>query len=85
MAFCTFWYFRCPTVGLFSLVAKDLSHEHNNRQLQAGDGGLSDLYDDTDYIALHMLLAPDSMIFINEFESGQNHRNSSDVHDKESL
>ena len=66
-------------------MATDQSHEHSNRQLQAGGGGLSDLYDDTDYIALYMLLVPDSMIFINEFESVQNHRNSLDVHHKKSL
>ena len=41
--------------------------------------------DDTDYIALYMLAAPDSVIFINEFESVQNHRNSLDVHHKKSL
>ena len=61
-------------------MAKGQSREHSNRQLQAGDGGLSDLYDDTDSIALYMLAAPDSVIFINEFESVQNQRNSSDVH-----
>ena len=63
-------------------MATDQSHEHSNRQLQADGGGLSDQYDDTDYIALYMLVVPDSMIFINEFESVQNHRNSSDVHHK---
>ena len=66
-------------------MATDQSHEHSNRQLQAGDGGLFDLHGDTDSIALYMLAAPDSAIFINEFESVQNHRNSSDVHHKESL
>ena len=65
-------------------MAKDQSHENNNRQLQAGVGGLSDLYDDTDSNAFYMLAAPDSVIFNNEFESVQNHRNS-DVHHKESL
>ena len=30
--------------------------------------------------ALYMLAAPDFLTFINEFESLQNHRNSSDVH-----
>ena len=64
-----------------SLVA----HEHSNQQLQAGGGGLSDLYDDIDSIALYILAADNSVIFINEFESVQNHRNSSDVHHKESL
>ena len=38
----------------FSLVAKYQSHEHSNRQLQAGCGGLSDLYDDTYYIAFYI-------------------------------
>ena len=53
--------------------------------VQAGGGCLSDLYDDTDSIALYMLAAPDLLTFINEFESVQNHRNPSDVHHKESL
>ena len=47
-------------------------------------GCLSDLYDVTDAIALYMLAAPDFLTFIIEFESVQNHRNSSDVHHKES-
>ena len=65
-------------------MAKDQSHENSNRQLQAVGGGLSDLYDDTDFNAFYMLAAPDSVIFNNEFKSVQNHR-SSDVHHKESL
>ena len=40
--------------------------------------------DNTDSNAFYMLAAPDSVIFNNEFESVQNHRNS-DVHHKESL
>ena len=36
-------------------------------------------------LALYMLAAPDFLTFIKEFESVQNHRNSSDVHHKESL
>ena len=32
-----------------------------------------------------MLAAPDFLTFISEFESVQNHHNSSDVHHKESL
>ena len=52
----------------FNLMATDQSHEHSNRQLQAGDGGLFDLHGDTDSIALYMLAAPDSAIFLNEFE-----------------
>ena len=50
--------------------------------MQTGSGCLSDLYDDTDSIALYMLAAPDFLTFINEFESVQNHQNSSDVHHK---
>ena len=69
----------------FSLIAMYQFHEHINRQLQAGGGDSSDLYDNTDSIALYVLAAPDSVIFIKEFESVQNHRNSSDVHHKESL
>ena len=53
--------------------------------VQAGGGCLSDLYDDTDSIALYMLAVPDFLTFINEFESVQNHLNSLDVHHKESL
>ena len=63
----------------------DQSHEHSNWWLQAGGGCLSDLYDDTDSIALYMLAAPDFLTFIIELESAQNHRASSDVHHKESL
>ena len=48
----------------FSLMTMDQSHEHITRQLQARGGGLSDLYDDTDSIALYILAAPDSVIFI---------------------
>ena len=48
----------------FSLIAMYQFHEHINRQLQAGGGDLSDLYDDTDSIALYELAAPDSVIFI---------------------
>ena len=75
------------SIHKFSLMAKDQSHEHNNRQVQAGGGGLSDLYDDTGSIALYLyvLVAPDSVIFIVAFESVQNHRNSSDVHHKKTL
>ena len=39
----------------FSLMAKDQSHEHSNKKLQAGAGGLSDMYDDADAIALNVL------------------------------
>ena len=72
------------SIYTFYLMAKDQSHQNSNRQLQAVGGGLSDLYDDTDFNAFYMPAAPDSVIFNNEFESVQNHRNS-DVHHKESL
>ena len=65
-----------------SLMDKIQSHEHSNRQLQTGGGGLSDPYDDTDSSALYKLAAPDSVIFNIEFESVQNHCISSDVHCK---
>ncbi len=55
----------------FSLMAKDQSHEHSNRKLQAGAGGLSDMYDDEDAIALNMLAGPDSVRLIDQFESVQ--------------
>ena len=60
------------SIQKFYLKAKDQSREHNKRQLQAGGVGLSDLYDDTDSIAFNMLVAPDSVIFINEYESVHN-------------
>ena len=62
-----------------------VAHEHSNQQFQAGGGGLLDLYDDIDSIALYILAADNSVIFINEIESVLNHRNSSDVDHKESL
>ena len=51
----------------FSLIAKDQSHEQTNKVLQ-GNGGASDLYDDTDAIALYMLAGPDCVIIIEKFE-----------------
>ena len=51
----------------FSLIAKDQSHEQTNKVLQ-GNGGASDLYDDTDAIALYMLAGPDCVRIIEEFE-----------------
>ena len=52
----------------FSLMAKDQSHEHSNKELQQNGGGLSDLYDHADSIALYMLAAPDTARMIKEFE-----------------
>ena len=51
----------------FSLIAKDQSHEQMNKILQ-GNGGASDLYDDTDAITLYMLAGPDCARMIEEFE-----------------
>lgn len=51
----------------FSLIAKDQSHEQMNKVLK-GKGGASDLYDDTDAIALYMLAGPDCVRIIEEFE-----------------
>ena len=51
----------------FSLIAKDQSHEQMNKVLQ-GNGGASDLYDDTYAIALYMLAGPDCVRMIEEFE-----------------
>ena len=52
----------------FSLMAKDQSHEHSNKELQQFGGGLSDLYDHADSIALYMLAAPDTSRMVKEFE-----------------
>ena len=68
----------------FSLMAKDQSHEHSNRKLQAGAGGLSDMYDDTDAITLYMLAGPESVRLIDEFETVQNKHDSSVAHHEES-
>ena len=51
----------------FSLIAKDQSHEQMNKVLQ-GNCGASDLYDDTDAIALYMLAGPECVRMIDEFE-----------------
>ena len=51
----------------FSLIAKVQTHEQINKVLQ-GYGGASDLYDDTDAIALYMLAGPDCVRMIEEFE-----------------
>ena len=51
----------------FSLIAKDQSHEQMNKVLQ-GNGGASDLYDDTDAISLYMLAGPDCVRMIEKFE-----------------
>ena len=47
--------------------AKDQSHEQMNKILQ-GNGGASDLYDDSDAITLYMLAGPDCARMIEEFE-----------------
>ena len=60
----------------FSLMVKDQWHEHSNRKLQAGGGGLSDMYDDTDMITLYMLAGPDSVKLTDEFERVQVLHNS---------
>ena len=65
-------------------MAKDQSHEHSNRKLQAGGGGLSDLYDDADAIALYMLAGSDSVRLIDEFETVQTLRDPSVAHHEES-
>ena len=51
----------------FSLIAKDQSHEQSNKVLQ-GNGRASDLYDNTDTIALYILAGPDCVRNIEEFE-----------------
>lgn len=68
----------------FSLIAKDQSHEQSNKKLQAGGGGLSDMYDDPDSIALYMLAGPDTVRLLEEFESVQSLADSSVAHHEES-
>ena len=68
----------------FSLAAKDQSHEHSNPKLQAGGGGLYNLYDDTDMITLYMLAGPDSVRLTNELERVQMLHNSPIGHHEES-
>ena len=65
-------------------MAKDQSHEHSNRKLQADGGGLSDLYDNADAIALYMLAGPDFVRLIDEFETVQTLRDPSVAHHEES-
>ena len=68
----------------FSLMAKDQSHEHSNPKLQAGGGGLFDMYDDTDMITLYMLAGPDSVRVNDEFKRVQVLHNSPIGHHEES-
>ena len=58
---------RTSSIHKFSLMQKDKSHEHSNRKLQAGSGGLADIYDDADTIALYMLTATDAVRLTDEF------------------
>ena len=44
----------------FSLMGKDQSHEHSNKLLQQSGGGIADLYDKADSMALYMLSAPET-------------------------
>ena len=56
----------------------DQSHEHSNRYYKVVVVAYQICMTiSTDYIALYMLAAPDFLTFINEFESVQNPRNSS--------
>ena len=50
----------------FSLSVKDQSHEQTNKILQA-NGGISNLYDSPEAMALYMLIAPDSARIVGEF------------------
>ena len=61
----------------FSLIAKYQSHEQSNTKLQAGGGGLSDMYNDAGAITFYMLAGPESMRFIDQFESVLTVSNSS--------
>ena len=68
----------------FSLIAKDQSHEQSHKKLQAGGGGLSDMYDDANAFALYMLAGPDSVRLIDQFESVLTTSDSSVAHHEES-
>ena len=66
----------------FSLIWKHQSHEQSNEILQS-NGGISDLYDNPDAIALHMLSAPDSACNFDEFENICASRDQSTAHHEE--
>ena len=86
VTFCTFWYFRCATVGLCIIFLwwprislMNTAIDSYRLVVVAYQICMTIL------IISHftyMLLAPDSMIFINELESVQNDFNSSDVYHK---
>ena len=65
-------------------MAKDQSHEHSNRKQQAGSGGLADIYDDADTIALYMLTAPDAVQLTDKFEKVLDFHDPSVAHHEES-
>ena len=65
-------------------MAKDQSHEHSNKELQQNGGGLSDLYDHADSIALYMLAAPDTARMIKEFDHVLCKESSRTTHHEES-
>ena len=52
----------------FSLIGKDQSHEHSNKNLQAY-GGAVGLYDNPEALKLFMLAVRDCTRCINEFEA----------------
>lgn len=68
----------------FSLMAKDQSHEHSNKALQQSGGGLADMYDEADSIALYMLAAPDTARIVQEFENvlGKNKTTNTSHHEE---
>ena len=66
----------------FSLIGKDQSHEQSNKTLQSS-GGLSDLYDDQETLAVYMLSTPDSLRIVDEFESVLTTPNKSTKHHEE--
>ena len=77
VVFCTFWYFHCSTVYLYILFDGSVSWTQQS-VVQAGGGCLSDLYDNTDSIALYMLAAPD-FLTLNVYKTIATHRNSSQL------
>ena len=66
----------------FSCMGKDQSHEQSNKKLQSA-GGLSDLYDEPDTLALYMLSTPDMLRIIEEFELVLNTESKSTKHHEE--
>ena len=74
-------YVRRAKKGNFEINIQNTS----NRKLQDWNGGLADIYDDVDIIALYMLAAPDSVQLTDEFEKVLDFHDPSVAHHEELL